>query len=467
MTDYQLLIDGELVDSPQTMDVINPATEEIIATCPRGTKELADKAIAAAKKAFPAWSKTPLKERAALLNKLADAMEEHSGELTTTLTREQGKPLAEAEQEIQFSIIFVRYFAAQDIPVRHLKDDENCRIEEHHIPLGVVGGIIPWNFPMLVMMAKLPPALLAGNTIVLKPSPTTPLGSLRVCELAKDIFPAGVVNIITDQNDLGSYLTKHPDIAKISFTGSVATGKKVMESTAATLKRITLELGGNDPGIILDDVNVDEVAQKVFAAAFVNCGQVCLALKRIYIHESIYEELCNKLVEHAKAAIVDDGSLQGTTIGPLQNKTQYEKVQAFLEQAKSDGNVAVGGEVMERAGYFIQPTIIRDIEDGAQIVDEEQFGPILPLVKYKNLDEVIDRINESEYGLGASVWSRDVDKAQDIAKRVVAGTVWVNQHFAMAPDVPFGGAKSSGIGVEFAEEGLAEYTQRQIINVAK
>ncbi len=395
------------------------ATEKPVGTCVRGTKKLAEQAVAAANKAFPAWSKTPIEVRADKLKKFADIIEANADALAKMLTAEQGKLAAEAEAEVQYTLAYIRYFAELRLEPKLVKDDETCRVEEHYLPLGAVVGIIPWNFPLLVMAFKLPPALLAGNTIIIKPAPTTPLSTLKVFELTAHVFPAGVVNVITDDNDLGDFLTAHNDIAKVSFTGSTMTGQKVMQSAAATLKRLTLELGGNDPGIVLPD------------------------------------------------AEVDDGAKQGTIIGPLQNKMQFEKVKAFLNQAKKDGVVAAGGEVIDRVGYFVTPTIIRDVADGSEIVDDEQFGPILPIIKYDNIDEIIDNVNSSPYGLGASVWSTDIEKAQGIAKRVVAGTVWVNQHFSIAPDIPFGGAKNSGIGIEFAEVGLAEYTQRQIINTAK
>jgi acyl-CoA reductase-like NAD-dependent aldehyde dehydrogenase len=273
-----------------------------------------------------------------------------------------------------------------------------------------------------------------------------------------------VLNVIADANDLGDSMTKHPDIRKISFTGSTATGQKVMASAAATLKRITLELGGNDAGIVLDDVDPKKVAPGIFEGAFQNSGQVCLAIKRLYVHESVYDELCSELVTIANNTVVDDGSKQGTKLGPLQNKMQYEKVKGFLESARKDGNIVAGGAAMDRPGYFIQPTIVRDIKEGSKLVDEEQFGPVLPLIKYSDNEDVIRRANATTYGLGASVWSSDTKRAHDVASRIEAGTVWINKHLDMAPHIPFGGAKHSGIGTEFAEEGLAEFTQLQIIN---
>ena len=362
---------------------------------------------------------------------------------------------------------FFRYFATLDLPVRVIEDSAGRRAEAHRRPLGVIGAIVPWNYPLLILAFKLPPALLAGNTLVVKPAPTTPLASLRFAALIADVLPKGVVNFITDANDLGDALTHHPDVRKISFTGSTATGRKVMASAAETLKRITLELGGNDAGVVLDDANPATVAQGIFNGAFQNSGQVCLAIKRLYVHESIYDAMCNELAQLADAAIVDDGSKQGTQLGPLQNRMQYEKVKGFLEDARKNGNIIAGGDVIDRPGFFIRPTIVRDIAEGSRLVDEEQFGPVLPVLKYASTDEAIRRANATTYGLGASVWSSDTDRAHDVATQLEAGTVWINTHLDMAPHIPFGGSKHSGIGVEFGEEGLAEFTQLQVINLAR
>lgn len=281
------------------------------------------------------------------------------------------------------------------------------------------------------------------------------------------MLPKGVLNVIVDANDLGGEMTKHPDIRKISFTGSTATGQKVMASAAETLKRITLKLGGNDASIVLDDVDPKKVAPGIFQGAFQNSGQVCLAIKRLYVHESVYDEGCEELVNIAKNTVVDDGSKQGTKLGPLQNKMQYEKVKGFLDDARKNGNVIAGGKPMDRPGYFIEPTIVRDINEGSKLVDEEQFGPVLPVMKFSDSEDVIRRANGTTYGFGASVWSSDAARAHKVAERLEAGTVWINSHLDLAPNIPFGGAKQSGIGVEFAGEGLAEFTQLQIINEAR
>ena len=467
MENFNLLIDGRLVAGDTTMPVINPATEETIADCPRASLDQLNQAVAAAKAAFPAWAATPIGERRKLIGQIAGVIEQNTDELARILTQEQGKPIGDATGEVQGMAGFFRYFATLDLPVRVIEDSAGRRAEAHRRPLGVIGAIVPWNYPLLILAFKLPPALLAGNTLVVKPAPTTPLASLRFAALIADVLPKGVINFITDANDLGDALTHHPDVRKISFTGSTATGRKVMASAAETLKRITLELGGNDAGVVLDDADPAKVAKGIFSGAFQNSGQVCLAIKRLYVHESIYDSMCNELAQLADAAIVDDGSKQGTQLGPLQNRMQYEKVKVFLEDAKKNGNIIAGGEVIDRPGFFIRPTIVRDITEGSRLVDEEQFGPVLPVLKYASTDEVIKRANATTYGLGASVWSSDTDRAHDVATQLEAGTVWINTHLDMAPHIPFGGSKHSGIGVEFGEEGLAEFTQLQVINLAR
>jgi acyl-CoA reductase-like NAD-dependent aldehyde dehydrogenase len=463
---FNLLINGRLVPGDMEMPILNPATEEVLSSCPRASKGQLDEAVAAAKAAYPGWAATPIEHRRAAVVKMADIIEANVGELARLLTSEQGKPLPDATAEVMGMAAFFRYLGSLDLPMRVIEDSGERRVEAFRRPLGVIGAIIPWNYPLLILSFKLPSALIAGNTLVVKPAPTTPLSTLKFAELVADVLPPGVLNVIADANDLGDAMTHHPDIRKISFTGSTATGKKVMASAAETLKRITLELGGNDPGIVLDDVDPKKIAPGVFEGAFQNSGQVCLAIKRLYVHESVYDQVCDELVTLANNAVVDDGSKQGTKLGPLQNKMQYEKVKGFLDDAHKNGNVIAGGAAMDRPGYFIQPTIVRDIKEGSRLVDEEQFGPVLPVIKYTDMEDVIRRANGTTYGLGASVWSSNPKRAHDIATRIESGTVWINKHLDMAPHIPFGGAKQSGMGVEFAEEGLAEFTQLQIINAA-
>ena len=467
MSHYDMLIDGKLVSGGSTLDVVNPATEQIFATVSRASEAQAEQAIQAAKQAFPAWANTPIEERRKCLERLADLVAGNANDLARLLTQEQGKPLPEAQGEMAWTEGYLRHYATLDIPSRVIQDDEQGFIELRRKPLGVVAGIVAWNFPVLVACWKIGPATLAGNTIVVKPAPTTPAATLALASLAKDVFPAGVLNVIADDNDLGPYLTSHPDVAKVGFTGSTATGKRIMENSADSLKRLTLELGGNDPAIVLDDVDVKMTAQNIFNNAFLNAGQVCIAVKRAYVHESIYDEMCNELTGLAEQAIVGDGLNQGTTIGPIQNKKQYDKVRNYLDQAAKDGNVIAGGEVLSGEGYFVKPTIVRDVTDGNSIVDEEQFGPILPVIPFSDVDDVVARANNTEYGLGGSVWSQNEKRGLEIADRIESGSVWVNQHLNIGPHIPMAGFKGSGVGVEQSVEGLEEYTQAQVVNVAR
>jgi acyl-CoA reductase-like NAD-dependent aldehyde dehydrogenase len=467
VTHFHLLIDGQLVPGAGTLPVINPATEELVADAPRADLAQLNAAVAAAKAAFPAWSARPLRQRGELLVKLAEALEQRQDEFARLLTEEQGKPLPHAALEIARSAGIIRYMSTLDPPTKILKEDESQRVVEHRTPLGVVAAITPWNFPIILLVIKVAPALLAGNTLVVKPAPTTPLTTLLFGELYAKILPRGVVNIIVDQNDLGGALTSHPDVAKVAFTGSTATGKKVMQSVTSTLKRLTLELGGNDAGIVLDDVDPKMVAPKLLMGAMLNSGQVCLAIKRLYVHDSMYDEICDELGRLADEMVVDDGLKQGTQMGPLQNKAQYEKVKGFIEDARRDGTIVAGGETLSRKGYFIAPTIVRDIGDDSRLVREEQFGPVLPVLRYTDLEDAIARANDTEYGLGGTVWSADPERAFEVAKRIDSGVVWVNKHLDLSPDLPMAGAKQSGLGAEMGQEGLEEYTQLKIVNMAK
>lgn len=465
--EFAMLIDGELTPGVSTFDVVNPATAVSFAACPKADEALLERAIAAAKRAQPEWAATPVEERAALVLKLADALEARIGEFASLLTAEQGKPLDQAGYEIMGSVFTLRAFAAMRVEPKVLKDEGGNKVIEHRTPLGVVASITPWNFPLILLMNKLGPALVTGNTMVAKPAPTTPLTTLLFGELAKDILPAGVLNIVCDQNELGPLMTGHKDIAKVAFTGSTATGKKVMASSAGTVKRVTLELGGNDAAIVLDDVDARAVAKKVYQGAMTNAGQICVAVKRAYVPSVMYDEFCDELAKLAKEAIVDDGAKQGTTIGPVQNKMQYDKVNALIADAKTRGTVLAGGEAMDRPGYFIAPTIVRDLPEDAPLVQEEQFGPVLPVQKYDDIADVIARANNSDYGLAGTVWGKDVARATAIAMQIDTGTVWVNQHLAIDANIPFRGVKQSGLGGELGEAGLLEYTQAHIVNIVE
>jgi acyl-CoA reductase-like NAD-dependent aldehyde dehydrogenase len=463
--EYKLLIDGQAVDGASSFDVINPANAEPFARCPKADAAQVERAVAAAKAAFPAWSATPIDERAARVAILADRLEARASEFAALLTREQGKPLDQAMYEMMGSVFTLRAFAEMRPETKTLRDEGGNRVIEHRTPLGVVAAITPWNFPMILVMNKVGPALVTGNTMVLKPAPTTPLTTLLFGEICAEVLPAGVVNVICDQNDLGALLTNHPDVAKVAFTGSTATGKKVMASAAESVKRVTLELGGNDAAIVLDDVDPTLVARKVYDGAMANAGQICVAIKRAYVPEAMYDSFCDELARLAKETVVDDGAKQGAKVGPVQNAMQFEKVKALLDDARERGTVLAGGAALDRPGYFIAPTIVRDLDDDAPLVREEQFGPVLPVLSYSDIDDVIARANDSEYGLGGTVWGADVARATDVAMRIDAGTVWVNQHLAIDANIPFRGTKQSGLGGELGQAGLHEYTQAHIVNV--
>jgi len=466
MPNFELLIDGKMIPGAASLEVINPATEELAGTCSRASESQLDEAVEAASGAQASWAATPIEERRTAIQKVAEIATENAAELGAILTSEQGKPLAEAVAEAYGFAMFTQHFAAMEMPVEVLEDSETRRVEVHRAPLGVVGAIIPWNFPLILLGFKLGPALIAGNTLVVKPAPTTPLSTLRLAELVKDALPPGVLNVIADANDLGSKISAHPKIRKVSFTGSTATGIKVMAGAASTLKRITLEMGGNDAGLFLPDLDPKEIAPKIFDAAFGNNGQICIALKRAYVHEDIYDAVCDELAAIAKSKKIGDGTEEGVDLGPLQNRAQYEKVQAIIADAAEKGTIIAGGGVPDRPGYFIEPTIVRDIAEGARLVDEEQFGPALPVIKYSDPEEALARINRSSDGLGGSVWSSDAEKARDLAIRMDAGTVWVNKHADLDPSIPFSGAKQSGIGTELGREGFEEFTQRRVINIS-
>jgi len=468
MADFGLIINGKKITTAETFGVINPATEEIVGQCPIATKKQLDDAVAAAASAFKSWSRTPDEERAAVCGKISEAIGEHADELAILLTQEQGKPLGGAKFEIGGSSAWAGFTGSLSLPDKVIQDDEKAKIVQTRKPIGVVGSITPWNFPVMIGIWHIVPAIRTGNTVVIKPSPYTPLSTLRMVEIVNEVLPPGVLNCVAGKDELGQWMTEHPGIQKIIFTGSIPTGKKVMSSSANSLKRVTLELGGNDAGVVLEDADPAAVAPGIVQGAFMNNGQVCAALKRLYVHESIYDDLCEKLVEVAQQGKMGNGMEEGVTQGPLANKMQYDKVVSLLEDAKANGGrVLCGGDTPDGPGYFLPHTIVADVTDGMRIVDEEQFGPLLPVIKYSDLDEAIERANGLESGLGGSVWSADADKASDVASRLECGTAWVNQHGGIAPNIPFGGVKCSGIGVEFGEEGLQEYTTIQIVNRSK
>ncbi|KAM0452340.1 hypothetical protein ACHAO4_005551 [Trichoderma viride] len=463
------IINGKSAPTSKTRHGINPATLKPRPEVPVATEEDVDKAVEAGKAAFKKWRKVTYEERKAAVLAYADAIEKFQTEFRDLLISEQGKPIPQADIETGAAIAWFRGMASIELPEEIIEDNEKHTIFTRYTPLGVAAAIVPWNFPLLIAAGKMAPALLTGNVVIIKPSPFTPYGGLKLVELAQQFFPPGVVQSLSGDDNLGPWITSHPGIDKISFTGSTHTGKLVMQSAAKTLKRVTLELGGNDAAIVFPDVDIESVAEKAALYAFVNSGQVCLNMKRIYVHESIFEQFRDAMVKHIKAYTVGDGSQTGVSHGPVQNSMQYERVKTFFDDIEKQGwKVAVGGKIEPLAnGYYITPTVIDRPPEDSRIVVEEPFGPIVPLLSWSTEEEVIARANNSTMGLGASVWSKDVKKAEQFGRDLEAGTVWINGHFEINPLVPFGGHKESGIGVEWGANGLKEYCNVQSMFVNK
>ncbi|HWW64700.1 MAG TPA: aldehyde dehydrogenase family protein [Sphingomonadaceae bacterium] len=461
------LINGELVDSAANFGVTDPATGAIFAQCPSADGATLDRAVAAARRAFPVWSRTPIGERRALLRTLAGRIRDNAEALHPLLTREQGKPLADARLELQRTADHIEGMASLPLDPVLLSEGPAERIEMRWRPIGVVGAIAPWNVPVALGMHKVAHALYTGNTIVLKPSPYTPLTTLAIGALAADIFPRGVLNILAGGNELGAIMTSHPDIEKVSFTGSVATGKKVAASSAQSLKRVTLELGGNDPALVLADADVEAAADGIARSAFSNCGQICMAVKRVYVAAPLYDAMVAALSERARAISYGPGTAEGVRMGPIQNAMQYDKVKSVIERTRADpaAHFETGGTVPEGAGYFLPPTIVTGLGDDAPLVTEEQFGPVLPILRFEKEEEAIARANDTRFGLGASVWSRDKAHAVAIGQQLEAGQVWINRHGGNPVHAPFGGAKESGLGREHGVEGLRSYMEMQVVTV--
>jgi acyl-CoA reductase-like NAD-dependent aldehyde dehydrogenase len=465
--DFTMTIDGQAAPTAATFDVLNPATNDVYAQAPDCSKEQLDAAMESSAKAFRDWRADENARRDAL-RQAAGILLGASGDVAPILTAEQGKPLSDANLEIFAAGMWLQYYADLEVPREVIQDDDSAFVEVVRKPLGVVAAITPWNFPVTLASWKIAPALLAGNTMVLKPSPFTPLSTLKIGELLRDVFPPGVFNIVSGGDGLGSGMTSHPVPRKISFTGSVATGKKVAAAAAPDLKRTTLELGGNDPAILLDDVDAAEVADRVYRYAFANNGQICSAIKRVYVPEGIYDEVVDALATHARAAKVGDGTDPETQLGPINNRPQYDRVSELVADALKGGARAVaGGKPIDSPGNFFEPTILADITDGTRIVDEEQFGPALPVIPYREIDDAVERANATHFGLSGSVWSGDADRAAEVAERLECGTAWVNTHLALAPHQPFGGAKWSGLGVENGTWGLYGFTELQVLHRSK
>lgn len=458
-------IDGVAAPTIGEFDVINPATGAPFATAPEATREQVDQAFQAAARAFPAW-RDDEDFRRAKLREASAAIAANADELAALLSRESGKTAQFAGFEVPVAVGWLAYYADLDLPRELLRDDETTRVELIRRPVGVVGAITPWNMPIGLAFFKIAPALRAGNTLVLKPSPFTPLSTLRFGEILREILPPGVLNIVSGGDQVGRWLVEHPLARKISFTGSVDAGRSVNVSAANDFKHVTLELGGNDAAIVLDDVDIAQIAPGLFWSAFFNNGQACALIKRVYVPRRLYTDVVDALAGVATSTVVGDPTDPATQLGPVANLPQLQRVTGLVDKALENGaTAAAGGRPVDRPGYFMEPTIVADIADGTPLVDEEQFGPALPIIAYDDLDDAVTRANGTEFGLGASVWTADPGRGTQIAERLHAGTAWVNTHASLGPTVPFGGWKHSGLGVENGPWGLEAYTEMQVVHL--
>lgn len=484
-TKFYNTINGKLTTTEKVRQGVNPATLEPLYDVPVATPKDVDTAVEAAQVAFKTWKKTTWEERKKAVSAFADAFMAHKDEFAKLLTKEQGKPVSTrsplftshlltcsqipmALNEIETAGLYLHTFANMELKEENVTEDDEKRTVVRYTPLGVVVGIVPWNFPIVLACGKIGPALMTGNPIIVKPSPFTPYCDLKMVELATQFFPPGVIQALSGDDNLGPWLTAHPGPAKISFTGSTATGKRVMESASKTLKRVTLELGGKDPAIVCDSVDIAATAPKVATLAFLNSGQICLAIKRIYVHEKIYDEFLKACVEYTKTLVLGNGADANTFLGPVQNAMQYERVKGFFEDVHAQNmKIAVGGKNERSDGYFITPTIIDNPTETSKIVTEEPFGPIVPLLKWSEESEVVDRANNTKMGLGASVWSGDLEQAERIARQLDSGSVWINTHLELDPNAPFGGHKESGLGYEWGLGGMKAYCNVQTLFLKK
>ena len=467
---YEMTIGGEKITADSYTDILNPAnTDEVVGQAPVGTSKHLDQAIAAARKAFESWRHSSEEERAEACQAIAKVVTDNAEELAVLLTKEQGKPLGGLGSNFELGGCggWAGFTASLSLPDKVLEDSDEKHVVMKREPLGVVGSITPWNWPLMIAIWHIVPGIRTGNAVVIKPSPFTPLSTLRMVELINEVLPPGLLNVVSGGDELGAELTNHPGIDKIVFTGSIATGKKVMASAANSVTPVTLELGGNDPGIMLPGTDPSQFVEGLFFGSMINSGQTCGALKRLYVHEDDLDAVSGALVEFSKNIPMGDGMEESSMLGPLQNKRQFDRVVELVEDAKAHGGkVLIGGEATGGANYFYPVTFVTGVSDGVRLVDEEQFGPVLPIITYTDLDDAIRRANGTDFGLDASVWGADRDETARVAAQLEAGTVYENKHADIAPHIPFGGIKCSGLGVEFGEEGLAAYTSIKVINAA-
>lgn len=456
------MIKNQLTTTSETRHGVNPANTKPNPPVPVSTQSDVDNAVKAARDAFKGWAKTSFEERRKALHAWADAIEANADGFVQTLTMEQGKPLTQSSVEVGMAGTWIRGLSSIKITDNVIEETDDRKIVQRYTPLGVVGAIVPWNFPVLLAVGKIASAVYTGNPVIVKPSPFTPYCGLKLVELAANFFPPGVIQCLSGDDSLGPMFTDHPGIDKISFTGSILTGKRVMASCAKSLKRVTLELGGNDPAIICDDVDIDAIIPKIGILSYLCSSQICMMIKRLYVHEKIYDEFLNKLVTFVKTLKVGDGTEADTFFGPVQNQMQFEKAKDLVGSISTENlKPALGGSIEDSTGYYIHPIIIDNPPETSRVVQEEPFAPILPVLKWSDEDDVIGRANALETGLGSSVWSKDFERATRMADQLQSGSVWVNSHFDVSPTAPFGGHKQSGLGVEWGLAGLLGYCNSQ------
>ena len=462
------ILDAITVDEAAGRPIPDAATREIIGYAPVHSVADLENAVIAARQAQPGWNALGHTERSRILNEIADDLDANLEELARILSREQGKPLdgPNARFEVGACGVWTRNAANTVLEPEVVFDGGGAHAEVHYDALGVVGAIGPWNWPMMITVWQIAPSLRMGNTVVVKPSSYTPLSVFALVEVFNRHLPKGVLTVISGNREVGSAMASHRGLDKIMFTGSTDAGRQIVQSSAHNLARLTLELGGNDPGIVLPGTDAATIAENLFWGCFINTGQTCAALKRLYVHESVYEEVVDALAGLAASMPIGVGLQEGNVLGPLQNQSQFDIVADLVDDARARGaRIVTGGEPATDLGpLFYRPTVVADIEDGARLVDEEQFGPAIPVIKYSDVDDAVRRANASEQGLGASVWSNDVDAAVEVAKRIQAGTVWINQHGALNPEIPFGGTKQSGYGQEFGAAGLKAVAAPKVIS---
>ncbi len=468
-------INGKAVDacSGEFFDIINPATGEFIDRIPRGSEDDATAAVEAASSAFGEWACRSPQQRAVVLYRAAELVRQRKDALAFLLTQEQGKPFLEAKNEIEGFANVLEYYCGlagslrgDFVPIPH--NGYGATVKS---PMGVCAAIIPWNMPALIMAWKISPALISGNTLVLKPASNTPLTNLTLSSILSEAgLPAGVLNVVTGPGEIvGESLVESPKVKKISFTGEARTGKRVAELAVRGMKRVTLELGGSDPMLVCDDADLESAVTGALKGRFYNCGQTCTAVKRLYVFESIAEEFIKKLEAGVRKLRVGNGGHENIDMGPLNNLRQLEYVKGLVAEIeeKEEGRIITGGKVSANSacskGYFFEPTLVVDVPRESRLLKEEVFGPVLPIVRVKDLDEAIGEANNSSYGLGASIWTKNIDRILLGCEQLNAGIIWVNQHLKVAPEVPFGGTKESGIGRENGPESLSEYLDLKTI----